>query len=288
MPDATTLYLDLLKQCLCGAINPPGRREPIVSHARCAAMIRNANDAFGRYLTPMGHTVEMLLSQRTSIFTSGMLHAGLHGMHRETTPDTMSDLASLDNLQACVESAIRDEVPGDLIETGIWKGGMPVLMRAILKAHGIADRTVWAADSFMGMPKPDPATNLLDAIWHFMLEPLDGLKIPRDYVEGIFSKYGLLDDQVRFLEGWFSDTLPIAPIRKLAVMRLDGDWYESTRTAIESLYPKLSPGGFIIVDDYGLPLGCRDAIDEYRHCNGIDAPIHWVNHQVIFWRKPLH
>jgi hypothetical protein len=288
MPDATALYLDLLKQCLCGVINPPGRREPIVTPAHCAAIIRNANEAFGRYLEPLGHTVETLMRQRTSIFTSDTLHAGLHGMHRETTPDTMSDLTSLDNLQLCTETAIREGVPGDLIETGIWKGGMPVLMRAILKAHGITDRTVWAADSFMGMPKPDPATSLLDAIWHFMLEPLDSLRIPRDYVERIFSKYGLLDEQVRFLEGWFSDTLPIAPIQRLAVMRLDGDWYESTRTAIESLYPKLSPGGFIIVDDYGLPLGCRDAIDEYRHRNDIDAPIHWVNHQVIFWRKPSH
>ncbi|HEV2613000.1 MAG TPA: TylF/MycF/NovP-related O-methyltransferase [Noviherbaspirillum sp.] len=287
MPDATALYLDLLKQCLCGAINPPGRREPVVSHARCAAIIRSANEEFRRYLEPFGHTVETFLSLQAASFTPDMLHAGLNGMHRETTSDTMSDMASLNNLQVCVETAIRDHVPGDLIETGIWKGGMPVLMRAILKGHGIADRTVWAADSFKGMPKPDPGTDLLDAIWHFMLEPIEGLSIPRDYVESTFRKYGLLDDQVRFLEGWFSDTLPVAPIERLAVMRLDGDWYESTRTAIESLYPKLSSGGFIIVDDYGLPLGCRQAIDEYRRCNDIDAPIQWVNHQVIFWRKPL-
>jgi len=197
----------------------------------------------------------------------------------------MSDLWSIENLQFCVEKVIMNNVPGDLIETGIWKGGLPVLMRGILKAYGITDRVVWAADSFEGLPKPDPEKNLEDAIWFHLFGPLDRLEIPLEYAEGVFRKYNLLDNQVKFIKGWFSDTLPHAPIEKLAVMRLDGDWYESTSISLNALYPKLSQGGFVIIDDYGLPLGCRRAVDEYRAAHNINEPIQWVNHQVIFWQK---
>ena len=96
---------------------------------------------------------------------------------------------------------------------------------------------------------------------------------------------GLLDAQVCFLPGWFRDTLPKAPIERLALMRLDGDWYESTRDALENLYPKLSPGGFAIIDDYGIPIGCRRAVDEYRQRHAIQEPLTWVNGATVYWRR---
>ena len=201
------------------------------------------------------------------------------------TPDTMSVPACVDNLQFCIEETIKNRVPGDLIETGVWKGGLPVFMRGILKAYGIVDRAVWVADSFAGLPKPDPEKHLRDAMWYFLTEPIEGLKIPLDYVESIFRKYDLLDDQVNFLQGWFSDTLPNAPIQNLAVMRLDGDWYESTMCSLKALYPKLSPGGFVIIDDYGLPLDCKRAVDEYRQIHHIKEPKIWINEQAIYWKK---
>ena len=197
----------------------------------------------------------------------------------------MSEMSTVDHLQWCVEEVLRNEIPGDFIETGIWKGGLPILMRGILKAWNVTDRVVWGADSFDGLPEPDPAENLEDAIAWFLFAPLERLKIPRDFVENTFLKYGLLDDQVRFLEGWFSDTLPSAPIEKLALMRLDGDWYESTMTALNALYGKLSQGGYVIIDDYGLLRGCRDAVDQFRQNHSITTPLVAVNHQVVFWKK---
>src|SRR5262249_7945660 len=159
-------------------------------------------------------------------------------------------LKRLENLKFCVETAIRDGVPGDLIETGVWRGGACIFMRAILEAYGDKQRKVWVADSFAGLPKPNEAK--YDADRGDKHHTFGDLAVPRETVEKNFEQYGLLDDQVRFLEGWFKDTLPSAPINSLAVMRLDGDMYESTIQALEALYPKLSPGGFVIIDDYFL------------------------------------
>jgi hypothetical protein len=209
----------------------------------------------------------------------------LNGMHKDRTPDTMSDISSLENLQACVEDVIRKGVPGDLIETGVWKGGLPILMRGVLKAHRVTNRVVWAADSFEGLPEADPRQHLDDAISYLLSEPLDRLRIPLEFVKATFAKYGLLDEQVVFLKGWFSETLPSAPIRKLAVMRLDGDWYDSTREALTHLYPKLSIGGYVIIDDYGMPFGCRKAVDEFRESLRIRDPLQAINRQAVFWQK---
>ncbi len=120
-------------------------------------------------------------------------------------------------------------------------------MRAVLMANGETSRTVWAADSFR-------------------------------------ERYGLLDAQVRFLEGWFRDTLPNAPIEQLAILRLDGDMYQSTMEALQPLYPKLSRRGYIIIDDYTLP-GCRAAVDDYRRERGISEEIIQIDGSGVYWQK---
>jgi len=251
-------------------------------------LLREANEIFKPYLAPLGHTVESFLDVTSTVKMGSCaenLCLTLNGMHRDITPDTMSHFSALENLQFCVEEVIRNNVPGDLIETGVWKGGLPVFMRGILKAYDVVDRVVWAADSYEGLPKADPERSLEDAIWFHLFSPLERLKIPVEFVLNVFQKYGLLDDQVRLLKGVFSLTLPVAPIEKLAVMRLDGDWYKSTMDSLKNLYPKLAPGGFAIIDDYGLPFGCRRAVDEYRSAYQINEPIQWINHQAVFWRK---
>lgn len=286
MSEARSLYIDLLKKCLTGSLYNPRAGNRLISRAVCAARLQQANEVFKSYLDAHNLTAESCFDPgRATELVPDSLAATLHYMHRDTSPDTMSDLPSLDNLQFCVEEVIRNGIPGDLIETGIWKGGLPIFMRGILKAYEITDRVVWGADSFAGLPTPDPEKNLDDAIFNFLIEPLEGLKITYEFVESTFQKYGLLDEQVKFLRGWFSDTLPNAPIQRLAVLRLDGDWYESTKCSLNALYPKLSPGGFVIIDDYGLPTGCKKAVDEYRQMHLIDTPITWVNHQAVYWRK---
>ena len=195
---------------------------------------------------------------------------------------TMVGQKRLDNLQWCIETALADGIPGDLIETGVWRGGCTVLMRAVLKAWGETGRTVWVADSFEGLPPPDGERFPADqGDTH---HALDYLRVSEDEVRETFRRYGLLDGQVRFVKGWFRDTLRAAPIERLAVLRLDGDMYESTIEALHALYPKVSPGGFVIVDDYGAIPACRQATDDYRRAHGIDAPMTQVDWTGVWWR----
>lgn len=196
---------------------------------------------------------------------------------------TMCGEKSIANLLTCLDTVLRENIPGDFIETGVWRGGLPILMRTFLRTRGVTDRIVWVADSFCGLPETpkDPRDRVADAV----LAPVLRLSVSRTQVEESFAFFGLLDNQVRFLEGWFSETLPEAPLGALAILRLDGDYFESTWTAIESLYPRLSVGGFIIIDDYHLPLGCRDAVDRYRERYGITEPLQAINSQAVFWRK---
>jgi O-methyltransferase len=157
------------------------------------------------------------------------------------------------------------------------------MARAVLKAYGIVDRLVWVADSFEGLPPPDPVAFPADANdRHFEIEEL---AVSLEEVHRNFDKYGLRDGQVTFLKGWFKDTLPTAPIERLAVIRLDGDMYQSTMDAIGALYDKLQSGGFVIVDDYGAVEGCRRAITDYRMARGIAAPLIDIDGMGVYWRK---
>ena len=203
------------------------------------------------------------------------------GMDWPLSATTMVGLRRLDNLQACIERLVAEDVPGDLIETGVWRGGASIFMRGALEAYGDRERTVWVADSFQGLPKPDAQRyprDEGDPLWRSR-----ELAVPVEEVRRNFERFGLLDDRVRFLVGWFRDTLPNAPVERLALIRLDGDMYESTAVALESLYPKLSPGGFVIVDDYGVP-GARAATDDFRAEHGIEEPLELIDWASAFWR----
>jgi O-methyltransferase len=188
----------------------------------------------------------------------------------------------LENVAACLESIHRAGVPGDLIECGVWRGGTTVLMRGFLKAFGIIDRTVWVADSFAGLPPPslpqDESNDLSAARY-----PI--LAISLETVRELFARYDLLDGQVRFLPGWFKDTLPRAPIERLALLRIDGDLYASTWDTLSTLYPRLCAGGFVIVDDYHCISACRQAVDEYRQREAITTPLEAIDWTGIFWQK---
>ena len=157
------------------------------------------------------------------------------------------------------------------------------MMRAVLHAYRITTRRVWVADSFQGLPSPDiehyPADR--DSDYHTFEE----LSIPFETVKRNFAKYDLLDDQVVFLKGWFKDTLPIAPIERLALLRLDGDLYESTIIALNSLYDKLSPGGYVIVDDYHVVPGCKAAIGDFLAERKISSGLSEIDGVGVFWQK---
>lgn len=195
---------------------------------------------------------------------------------------TMIGLKRLDNLQFCAEQVLKERVPGDFIETGVWRGGACIFMRAVLAAYQVTDRRVFVADSFAGLPKPDEASYPQDA--GDKHHRLSFLAISQSEVADNFRKYGLLDDQVCFLKGWFKDTLPTAPIAQLAILRLDGDMYESTIQALTALYPKLSPGGYCIIDDFVIQ-GCQQAVLDYRRAHQIQCPTKAIDNSSVFWRK---
>lgn len=196
--------------------------------------------------------------------------------------ETMVGLKRLANVRMCLENVLADGVPGDFIETGAWRGGTCIYARAILAAHGVTDRTVWVADSFEGLPPPDKKFEADAGDQHYT--KID-LAISQEQVEENFRRYDLLDDQVRFLKGWFSDTLPTAPVEQISVLRLDGDMYSSTMDALEPLYDKLSPGGYVIVDDYYAVKACAMAIHDFRTARGIDDEMHQIDWASVYWRK---
>ena len=195
---------------------------------------------------------------------------------------TMVGLKRLDNLQMCIENVITDAVPGDLIETGVWKGGSTIFMRGALKAYGDSSRRIWVADSFQGLPPPNPKKYPADDgdIHH----TIETLRVTEEMVRQNCAAYGVLDDKILFLKGWFRDTLPTAPIEHLAVIRLDGDMYESTMDALQNLYKKLSFGGYVIVDDYCIE-SCRKAITDFRSANDIKDAIIDIDGTGVFWRR---
>ncbi|TLD68451.1 macrocin O-methyltransferase [Phragmitibacter flavus] len=205
------------------------------------------------------------------------------GLDWPATAHTMIGMKRLDNVQFCIEDVIVKGVPGDVIETGVWRGGATILMRAVLKAWGVTDRKVWVADSFEGLPAPDEEKYPADRGDRF--HTFEQLKVSLEQVQANFRSYDLLDDQVKFLKGWFSETLPHAPIERLAVMRLDGDMYESTMDALVSLYPKLSVGGYVIIDDYEAVPACKQAVHDYRAKHGIEDEIITIDPQSSYWRR---
>lgn len=191
---------------------------------------------------------------------------------------TMIGHRRLDNIQACIEDVLQNNVEGDFIETGAWRGGATIFMRALLKDHGVTDRKVWVADSFEGLPAPTFEGDGWD------LSGVEMLKVTVDRVKENFAKFGLLDDQVQFLKGWFCDTLPNAPIEKLAILRLDGDMYVSTMDSLKSLYPKVSKGGFVIVDDYYSWPACQKAVADYLESCGLNPNIIRIDEDAAYWK----
>lgn len=195
---------------------------------------------------------------------------------------TMVGKCRLDNIQMCVEHVLEHNIPGDFLEAGVWRGGSAMFMRALLKAANCIDRTVWLADSFQGLPPPKLgwAADAGDTLHEY-----EELAVSLEKVKANFTVLELLDEQVRFIPGWFHETLYTAPVQSLAVLRLDGDMYESTYVSLEALYDKVSPGGFVIVDDYGFLDSCKQAVHDFLNTRKLAPKILTVDWTGVYWRK---
>lgn len=196
---------------------------------------------------------------------------------------SMIGLDRLNQLESCIIDVLQKGVPGDFIETGVWRGGCTIFMRAMLKAYDLNDRAVWVVDSFEGLPEADfesfPKETTIDfSAWKH-------LAITEDEVKNNFQLYGLLDDQVKFVKGYFKNVMPTLSINTISILRLDGDMYESTIQCLDALYPKLSIGGYAIIDDYGAVEACAEAVHDYRKKHTITEEIIKIDWSGAYWKK---
>lgn len=205
------------------------------------------------------------------------------GREWPTVAFTMIGEARCNNVHKLLEDVIVKDVPGDFLEAGVWRGGACILARSILKVYGDKSRKVWVCDSFEGLPKPREEEYPEDkGDKHHTVE---FLSVGLDQVKDNFRKYDLLDDQVVFVKGWFHETLPNVGVKKISVLRLDGDMYESTISILNNLYDEVSVGGYIIVDDYGAIPACKKAIHDFREARSIQDEIVKVDWTGVYWRK---
>jgi len=206
----------------------------------------------------------------------------LEGLDWPVRAHTMIGLKRLNNLHKMMDYIRINNIDGDLIETGVWRGGATIFMKAYLNFYKM-DKKVFVCDSFEGLPKPDLEKypqDIGDA--HYTN---DYLNVSLDDVISNFSIYGLLDDKVKFIKGWFSDTLHNNDeIKSLSICRCDGDMYGSTIDVLTNLYDKLSSNGVIIIDDYCLP-NCVKAVSDFRNEKNIHSNIEVIDNCGIFWFK---
>ena len=207
------------------------------------------------------------------------------GTKWSATADTMVGAKRLTNVEKLVRDVLANDVPGDFVETGIWRGGTIALMRAMLDVCGDPERTIWACDSFQGLPKPDLVNYPQDVDLDVGEIYNSVLAVSIEQVKENIARYGLLDERIQFVEGWFKDSLPTAPIEQISLLRLDGDLYESTMDALIPLEPKVSVGGYVIVDDYSGLEACKAAVDDYRTANNITDQIHAIDWTGVYWKK---
>lgn len=196
---------------------------------------------------------------------------------------TMVGRRRLEQLETAVQTLLREGIPGDLVECGVWRGGASVFLRGLLEAHQDPTRRVWVADSFQGLPPASTAPDrALEVDLTEAAAPL--LAVDLETVREAFEVHGLLDDRVRFVPGWFRDSLPGAGIAQIALLRLDGDLYESTRDALEALWDRVSPGGVVVIDDWVLP-PCRQAVEEFLGARGGVPELERVDWAAVAFRK---
>lgn len=233
MTTSKDLYLDLLRDTLTGETYNDG----CVARRSLRHFFRRFGIHLGRATTP---------NERKN------------GRVWPETALTMAGKKRLDNIRYCLETCDAENVSGDYVECGIWRGGSAIYAAGVIKANE-SQRWVWGCDSFTGLPAPMSKIDLIDPVRLYI--DSDVLAVNYSTVVENFKRFGLFDS-VSLITGDFSQLNLTLPVKKIAVLRLDGDMYKSTRDSL-ALYDRVSRGGFVIVDDYYVIDGCRRAVDEF-------------------------
>lgn len=279
MTDATNLYLDLLEKVVISEINPENgiRMQYLVDTLTGPQVPRFSKAQLIANLVNLHKSNDLARAMRDNIYLEPR-----HVLAKTLGfPFSMVGPERIRNVRNAAETVIGEEIPGAMVETGVWRGGSCIMMKGVMTALNDT-RPLYVCDSFEGLPDvPDGPDK--DLTLHS--NPL--LAAPLEDVQSHFERLGLLDDDVHFVKGWFSDTMAgvaDAITDGISVLRLDGDYYTSTMDVLRPLYPLVNKGGFVIVDDYyGFPQ-CEQAIDEYREEFGITAQTHQIDEMALYWR----
>jgi hypothetical protein len=207
----------------------------------------------------------------------------IEGFDQPKDAFTMIGKKRLDNLHKMLEHVRVNNIDGDLIETGVWKGGATIFMKIYSDLYQM-NKKVFVCDSFEGLPKPSGKFRSDDGDVHYTYT---NLAISLDIVKKNFELFHCLDENVIFIKGFFGQTLPNNNlIEKLSLLRMDGDMYESTHDVFYSLYDKVQKNGPIIIDDYCLN-GCRDCVHDFRNVKNITEEMVTIDRCGIYWIKKI-
>ena len=193
-------------------------------------------------------------------------------LYRSVRPYSMSGNTRLRGLYWAVQHVVTHDIPGDIVECGTARGGSAALMGLTLKKRQ-ARRMLWVFDTFEGLPAPserDPDFEIAALYTGSCLGTLDE-------VQELFEKLGILAE-ANFVKGLFQTTVPKSEVGSIAVLHLDGDWYESVRVCLDHLYDRVSPGGVIQIDDYGHWEGARAAVDDFMNERGIHTRLRHLDY----------
>ncbi len=265
---AAALYLNLMESVLTGILMED---PPIATPAYKAIVADVLHDVYGVRAEPEPSALG---------FNARAREIGLDWPSRAYT---MIGRQRLRNFRDSIENAIANAVPGDIVEAGVWRGGASIMARAVLACRNITDRNVYLADSFAGLPPPDETRFPADA--GDGLHRFAELAVSRSQVEANFRRFDLLDGQVIFVEGWFRDTMPHFPAQRIAVLRLDGDMYESTYLPLQCLWDRVSDGGTVIIDDYHVMPACRLAVEDFARDRGRGFVIREIDGLGVYFVK---
>ena len=195
----------------------------------------------------------------------------------EVAPDICQTPAAITSLCRSVQFIVENDIPGDLVECGVYKGASAICMIRMLQSYGISDRKIWLYDTFEGMPEPEQVDRYSDtgknkeeslSTWQ-RLKRNDGSKgsdwvyCSIDEVKRAVLQTGYPEQNIIFVKGLVEDTIPQTVPTQIALLRLDTDFYRSTKHELVHLYPRMPSAGILIIDDYGAFQGARQAVDEY-------------------------
>ena len=206
------------------------------------------------------------------------LEPGFRDLYQRCSTYTMTTVERMYAVHQAAGHVARAGIAGDYVECGVWRGGSSMMAALTFKQAGDRERTMWLYDTFEGMPEPtlEDAPNAIEGAdvhdeWarNEAADHNDWCYAPLDEVRANMRSVGVDGDRLQLVKGKVEETIPATIPERIALLRLDTDWYESTKHELDHLYPLLSPGGVLIIDDYGHWPGARQAVDEYLAEHGI-------------------